>query len=106
MLEFGCDIVEIAHARKLSPVEVTRAYFSLGAALHLPWLYSQIEALPVDGRWQALARGALRDELGAQQRAPVGQILASGGKKPAGEKVGTRSEEHTSGLQSQMSTSY
>ncbi|MGH8085157.1 MAG: NAD-glutamate dehydrogenase [Lysobacter sp.] len=87
MLEFGCDIVEIAHARKLSPVEVTRAYFSLGAALHLPWLYAQIETLPVDGRWQALARGALRDELGAQQRSLVGQILATGGKKPAGEKV-------------------
>ncbi len=87
MLEFGCDIVEIAHARKLSPVEVTHAYFSLGAALHLPWLYGQIEALSVDGRWQALARGALRDELGAQQRALVGQILAGGGKKPAREKV-------------------
>jgi len=87
LLEFGCDIVEIAHARKLSPVEVARAYFSLGAALHLPWLYEQIEALPVDGRWQALARGALRDELGAQQRTLVGQILGSGGRKPGGEKV-------------------
>ena len=87
MLEFGCDLVEIAHARKLSPVEVTRAYFALGSALHLPWLYEQIEALPVDGRWQALARGALRDELGAQQRALVGQILAGGGRKSAGDKV-------------------
>ncbi|MGQ4584218.1 NAD-glutamate dehydrogenase domain-containing protein [Lysobacter sp. F60174L2] len=87
MLEFACDIVEIGHARKLSPVDVARAYFSLGAALNMPWLYDQIEALPVDGRWQALARGALRDELGAQQRALVGQILATGGKKPAAEKV-------------------
>ncbi|MGQ4659236.1 NAD-glutamate dehydrogenase domain-containing protein [Lysobacter sp. F6437] len=87
MLEFACDIVEIGHARKLSPVEVARAYFGLGAALNMPWLYDQIEALPVDGRWQALARGALRDELGAQHRALVGQILATGGKKPAAEKV-------------------
>jgi glutamate dehydrogenase len=87
VLEFGCDIIEIAHARKLSPVEVSRAYFDLGAALNLPWLHEQIEALPVDGRWQALARGALRDELGTQQRVLVGQILAGGGKKPAGEKV-------------------
>ena len=87
LLEFGCDIVEIAHARKLSPVEVTKAYFGLGAALHLPWLYDQIEALPVDGRWQALARGSLRDELASQQRALVSQILAEGGRKPAEAKV-------------------
>ncbi|HEY5613882.1 MAG TPA: NAD-glutamate dehydrogenase, partial [Lysobacter sp.] len=87
LLEFGCDIVEIAHARKLSPVEVTKAYFGLGAALHLPWLYEQIEALPVDGRWQALARGSLRDELGSQQRALVNQILAEGGRKSAEAKV-------------------
>ncbi|MDQ3206231.1 MAG: NAD-glutamate dehydrogenase [Pseudomonadota bacterium] len=87
LLEFGCDIVEIGHSRKLPPVEVARAYFALGAALHLPWLYDQIEALPVDGRWQALARGSLRDELGAQQRALVNQILAGGGRKTAEEKV-------------------
>ncbi len=87
LLEFACDIVEISHTRKLPPVEVAKAYFSLGAALHLPWLYEQIEALPVDGRWQALARGALRDELGSQQRALVSQILAGGGKKPAEAKV-------------------
>ncbi|MGH8077477.1 MAG: NAD-glutamate dehydrogenase domain-containing protein, partial [Lysobacter sp.] len=87
LLEFGCDIVEIAHSRKLAPADVAKAYFALGAALHLPWLYEQIEALPVEGRWQALARGALRDELGNQQRALVSQILADGGKKPPEAKV-------------------
>ncbi|HEY4555821.1 MAG TPA: NAD-glutamate dehydrogenase, partial [Lysobacter sp.] len=87
LLEFGCDIVEVAHARKLAPADVAKAYFTLGAALHLPWLYEQIEALPVDGRWQALARGALRDELGRQQRALVSEILAGGGRKPVETKV-------------------
>lgn len=87
LLEFGCDIVEISLARKLLPVEVARAYFALGAALHLPWLYEQVEQLPVDGRWQALARGALRDELATQARSLVSQILADGGKKPAEAKV-------------------
>ncbi|MGY0557007.1 NAD-glutamate dehydrogenase [Lysobacter sp. A421] len=86
-LEFGCDIIEIANARKLSPVEASQAYFDLGAALNLPWLHEQIDALPVDGRWQALARGALRDELATQQRVLASQILASGGKKPAASKV-------------------
>jgi glutamate dehydrogenase len=88
LLEFGCDIVEIANARRMPPAEVTDAYFALGAALHMPWLYEQIEALEVDGRWQALARGALRDELAIQQRALVGQILASGSTShPARDKV-------------------
>lgn len=87
LLEFGCDIVEISLARKLSPVEVAKAYFSLGAALSLPWLYEQVEQLSVDGRWQALARGALRDELATQARTLVSQILADGGKKPVEQKV-------------------
>ena len=87
LLEFGCDIVEISLARKLSPVEVAKAYFSLGQALSLPWLYEQVEQLPVDGRWQALARGALRDELATQARSLVSQILADGGKKAVEQKV-------------------
>ncbi|AWV07187.1 NAD-glutamate dehydrogenase [Marilutibacter maris] len=87
LLEFGCDIVEVANARRLPPAEVACAYFALGAALHMPWLYEQIDALEVDGRWQALARGALRDELGVQQRALVGQILSSGGRQSASAKV-------------------
>lgn len=87
LLEFGCDIVEISLARKLSPLEVAKAYFSLGAALSLPWLYEQVEQLSVDGRWQALARGALRDELATQARTLVSQILADGGKKPVEQKV-------------------
>jgi glutamate dehydrogenase len=87
LLEFGCDIVEIALTRKLSPVEVAKAYFGLGAALSLPWLYEQVEQLPVDGRWQALARSALRDELASQARSLVSQILADGGRKPVEQKV-------------------
>ncbi|RPE81542.1 NAD-glutamate dehydrogenase [Vulcaniibacterium tengchongense] len=97
-LEAGCDIVEIAHARKLAPAQVAKAYYALGAALHLPWLYEQIEALPVDGRWQALARGALRDELGAQQRAIVSRIVATPGKQPVEAKVEAWLNRDDSGL--------
>ena len=87
VLEFACDIIEVANARKVTALEASRAYFDLGAAFKLSWLHEQIDALPVDGRWQALARGALRDELATQQRALVNQILAGGGKKPAAAKV-------------------
>jgi len=98
LLEFGTDIVEIATTRKVPEADVAKAYFALGSALHLPWLYEQIEALPVDGRWQALARGALRDELGTQQRAIVSQILGEGGKKPVETKVATWLQRDDSGL--------
>ncbi|TBR08968.1 MAG: NAD-glutamate dehydrogenase, partial [Lysobacter sp.] len=87
LLDAATDIVEIAQARKLATAEVTKAHFTLSSALHLAWLYDQIDALPVESRWQALARGSLRDELGAQQRALVGQILAEGGRKPPDAKV-------------------
>jgi glutamate dehydrogenase len=102
LLQFGCDIVEIGKAHKVSPVEAAKGYFHLGAALHLPWLYEQIEALPVDGRWQALARSALRDELGIQQRALVSQILAVGGKKPVETKVEAWLKRDDQGLQFTM----
>ena len=41
----------------------------------------------MEGRWHAHARGVLRDELRAQQRALVGQVIAIGNKLPVGERV-------------------
>jgi glutamate dehydrogenase len=75
-LEPCCDIIELARERKLKPVDVAKVHFRLGDALQLPWLIEQIDQLPVDGRWHAVARGVLRDELAAQQRSLVGQVLS------------------------------
>ena len=55
-------------------------YFRLGDALREPWLREQVEALKVEGRWHAVARGVLRDELAAQMRALTNQVLAMPGK--------------------------
>jgi len=74
-LEPGCDIIELARERKLKPVDVAKVHFRLGEALRLPWLQEQIDALAVDGRWHAVARGVLREELSTQQRILVGQVL-------------------------------
>ena len=46
--------------------------------LRAPWLRAQIDALKVDGRWHAVARGVLRDELSAWLRALTAQAVASG----------------------------
>lgn len=73
------DIIELAKERKLRPVEVAKVHFRLGDALRVPWLQQQIDALAVEGRWHAVARGALREELGAQQRILVAQVLAMPG---------------------------
>ncbi|MBX9403303.1 NAD-glutamate dehydrogenase [Lysobacter sp. BMK333-48F3] len=78
-LEPSCDIIELARERKLKPVEVAKVHFRLGEALRLPWLQEQIDALVVDGRWHAVARGVLREELSTQQRILVGQVLKMSG---------------------------
>jgi len=78
-LESTPDIIEQARERKLKPVDVAKVHFRLGDALRLPWLQQQIDALAVDGRWHAVARGVLREELGQQQRVLVGQVLSMPG---------------------------
>ncbi|WP_449448306.1 NAD-glutamate dehydrogenase [Thermomonas brevis] len=79
-LESSADIIELARERKLRPIEVAKVYFRLADALHAPWLRAQIEALKVEGRWHAVARGVLRDELFAQLRVLTAQVLAMPGK--------------------------
>lgn len=86
-LEPSADIIELARAHKLSAVAVSKVYYRLGDALHLPWLFAQIDALQVDGRWHAVARGVLRDELSAHLRAMTAQVLALPGDS-AEAKVG------------------
>jgi glutamate dehydrogenase len=76
-LTYAMDIVDIALERGLPVAEAGRAYFALSDALHSKWLMDNVEALPVDGRWHAQARGVLRDELQSQQRALVSKVLAN-----------------------------
>jgi len=79
-LDASPDIIELARDRKLRPTEVAKVYFRLGDALRLPWMRQQIEALQVEGRWHAVARGVLRDELLSQMRKLTAQALDLPGK--------------------------
>ncbi len=76
-LNAAFDIVELSKKDRHSVLEVAKAHFKLSDALHIGWLMDGIEALPVNGRWQAQARGVLRDELQSQQRQLVSTVLAS-----------------------------
>ncbi|MDE2272457.1 MAG: NAD-glutamate dehydrogenase [Xanthomonadaceae bacterium] len=77
-LEVAMDVIETSLDTGRPVGHVARVFFDLGEALDIEWLRRQIEKLPVESRWHAQARGALRDELAVQQRAMVGQILAYG----------------------------
>jgi glutamate dehydrogenase len=77
VLGAALDIVEGAHDSNRPVERVASIFFEIGQALEIDSLRRQIENLPVESRWHAQARGSLRDELAAQHRALVTQILAS-----------------------------
>jgi glutamate dehydrogenase len=77
VLGAALDIVEVAHESGRPVDRVASIFFELSQALEIDSLRRQIESLPVESRWHAQARGSLRDELAAQHRALVTQILAS-----------------------------
>ncbi|HEX5313943.1 MAG TPA: NAD-glutamate dehydrogenase [Gammaproteobacteria bacterium] len=62
------DIAEVVRATHLGVADAGRAYFRLGAELGLDWLRGQVDTLPTDDHWKALARATLREGLYAQQR--------------------------------------
>jgi len=70
------DIVELASIHRVRVVEAARTYFEVGARVGLDWLREQIERLPVDGQWQAIARTALRESAGTIHRKAADRVLA------------------------------
>ncbi len=81
------DIVEVALARRAPILDAARVYFGLGAAIGLDWIRGEIERLGVEGHWQALARGTLREDAYALQRRLCDQVLARGRRGDAAARV-------------------
>ena len=77
----GVDIVEVALARRASIAYAARVYFGLGAAIGLDWIRGEIERLAVEGHWQALARGTLREDAYSLQRRLCDRIVGRGGRR-------------------------
>jgi glutamate dehydrogenase len=76
----GLNVIEVAAAAG-EPVEAVAAvWFALGARLDLHWLRDQIARLSSQTRWEALARGALRDDLYSEQRDLTCQVLRPGSR--------------------------
>jgi glutamate dehydrogenase len=83
----GVDIVEVAQARRAAISHAARVYFGLGAALGLDWVRGEIERLVVEGHWQAVARGTLREEAYSLQRRLADQVLARSRRGDASSRV-------------------
>jgi glutamate dehydrogenase len=70
------DIVELALAAKVPVNDAAQVYFGLGARLGLDWIHDQVEALQIDGNWQAVARTGLRESLYQSHRVLTQKALA------------------------------
>jgi len=80
------DIVDIAAERRRDVIDSARLYARLNDALSLYWLHNSAEDLRVQGRWQAMARSNLRDEI-YRIRRDVGLRLLSQRSKRDPRKV-------------------
>jgi glutamate dehydrogenase len=92
-LHCALDLVDVAAASRLGVGYAAKAYFDLGERIGLTWLREQIEGLAVEGHWQAVARGTLRDNLYELQREITGAVLSSKGRD-AGARVGHWIDRH------------
>jgi glutamate dehydrogenase len=82
-LSAAFDIVELAAMRKLKAQQVAEGWHEFGHRIGLDWLGRSIDALAVDGPWQAAARRDLRDSAQQLHRALMERVLASGSGRPS-----------------------
>ena len=76
------DLVEAATVRLDADSRAAPAYFDIGERIGLAWIKDQIESLPAEGHWQAVARGTLSDNLYELQRKITAAALAGAGGGP------------------------
>ena len=74
----GLNVIEVASTCGETVEAVAGVYFALGYRLDLHWLRDQIAKLPSETHWQALAQGALRDDLYSEQRELTAEVLRPG----------------------------
>jgi glutamate dehydrogenase len=73
----GLDIADLAALYKRDILETAKMYANLSQRLGVIWLHRSVENLEVEGRWQAMARGNLRDEFYSVRRELSIKLLRS-----------------------------
>jgi len=81
-LHCSLDLVEAAMASRLEIGYAASVYFDVGERIGLTWIKDQIETLPAEGHWQAVARGTLSDNLFELQRKITAAVLSCRGASP------------------------
>ena len=74
-------VIDAADATGQPVQRVAQMFFALGSELQITWFANQINALPVDSHWQALARESYRDELENQLGAMTVSVLQAGDRE-------------------------
>ncbi len=74
------DLVEVAAIGKVAVIDAAEVYFGLGTRLGLDWVHNQVEALQIDGNWQAVARSGLRDSVFHAHRRLTQSVLDQPGR--------------------------
>ncbi|MEL7310119.1 MAG: NAD-glutamate dehydrogenase [Pseudomonadota bacterium] len=69
------ESVRIATETGCSTSGMAQTYFAIGEQLSIDWIRSAIDRLPVQGIWEARARGTLRERAMGTQRALAGQVF-------------------------------
>jgi glutamate dehydrogenase len=91
------DIVDICTDTGQQPEQVAALYFTVSEKFSIDLMLGRVTNLPRDDRWDALARGALRDDLYAVLEALVGvgeRRVAHPGPHRAGRHRAPREAEH------------
>jgi len=88
------DIVELSQAHRLSVAAAARTYFGVGSEFGLDWLRSRIEALDVQGHWQAVARGSLREAVYDAHRSLTQRVLNETRERDPARAVQSWREKH------------
>jgi glutamate dehydrogenase len=79
------DIVDLANHCNRGVIESARLYSAFNDALGLQWLHNSAEDLTVSGRWQARARGNLREDFYRLRRQIGDNLLTKRGTRDSRE---------------------
>jgi len=71
------DVVELSVITQLAATEVAPVYFATSEQFGIDSMLTRVTKLPRDDRWDALARGALRDDLYAVLESLTKSVLES-----------------------------
>ncbi len=72
------NIIDVSTRENFDLIRTAEVYFAAGERVNMVWFRDQINHDSREGRWNALARLTLRDELDTAQRALTVAILKSG----------------------------